>query len=261
MRNIISKSLVLIAGLLSLTSCLGDGDDTYKFTDEFAYITVGSDGKKYAATRTKYISHSNIDALSAGDCVIANFGFGADNAIENIGFNADYFDYNDDLWFRASRQIIGQVSPIDTTALVTTDSVFNSITIPEGFYDPGNYFGNRWLATFSYKGWDGETPPKIEVFFDPNSQYDLQGRPLEFSSEKIIDIRMRRYGGGAAGTEKTISRKDVIDFSDIKSQLKEYKDNNTVYLRFRYHRVSNLPNTTHALYLTIQNNSVFFLYE
>ena len=246
--------IIVMCGVL-LSSCLGDSDSSTETNSEFACITT-LNGVKYAATRYGYVHHSDINTLQDGDCVLAAFKYKTNNDTQ-VGHVAEYFTITDK--FSNASQLRPMVTEVDTIALTRSDSAFTELGIPY-YYNPDDYLQGRWLMAYKCKVRDKETLPSIEVYYDSNKQFDLNGKPLD-KSEKIIDIRMKRYNNGTGDMDKSETAFDVIDFRMIKQLFETDKDENkVVYLRFRYHKLDSNGKYADRISLTNKDQTVFFRY-
>ncbi|MBK5721649.1 hypothetical protein JGH11_12280 [Dysgonomonas sp. Marseille-P4677] len=227
-------SVFAIACLMS--SCLGDGDSSYSSTREFTYIYQDEYGKKYAVTTAGYITHSNIDALIAGNCYYIAYKI-------TTGTGTGIFQAE-------SVEVLDKGKPIPSSELrfiepysdiPNRNDTITPLSLQIGAWSPGTTIGDNWEIGYKVNLKEDEKV-KAYFYFDPEGQKKEDGTELE-KNQIIIDVRFAyidRNEAAVATSAENLTAVGVLEelrrtnyFTPVYDSDKDYAN---VAVRFRYQK-------------------------
>jgi len=236
-KNFFKVLLAGVAIMMAFTSCLDDGDGGSMSADNtFAYVSSVNSGTQFVA----YSPYGMIplwiagqsDGLRAGDCAFVSYKYKNENWASEY-YAADYINVNEERIFRKEDQTNAGLGSFNTEGLddnknyflkIPTSGSANSLIIL------GEGGGDRWYFAYSYPKRESDQDAKLLLTFDPEKHV------TNTNGEVIIDFQLQKQGSEGEGDIKTASVATVIDFTELKLILRQYRDSEDMLkVKFRYY--------------------------
>lgn len=214
--------LAVLSAVLFFSSCLGSGDRSYIGNNEYSYITQTDNGTVYARTLAGYfITSSKISLLTPGTTAFITYQVTEETETIPMGEHAVIYKV----------AIGAEPIAIDQTVLQMMDAPKTDTVYFESLMEPlfaqNEYFGDRWLFPYTYKGKKGEN---YTVRFYKASQEEPSS-----NNEVLIDVRLVKTGTPESGaTEKIEGDYVTVNMSMLRGISTSADDK--VNIKFRYFR-------------------------
>lgn len=222
--------LLLVSTVIFLSSCLDSGSQSIIGTQEPSYITSGMMGTTYARTQRGYlITGPQIQTLTPGRIALLSY---------QITEESEQVTVEDGI-IASKVQLSREPEILDQTDLMMLEAPeeenpLNFETIREPLYAPNEYFGDRWIFSYTYKAKKGEN---FSAKFYLASEEDAEAA----DSDVLIDVRLEKSGTSESGAAEKIEGQNlVVDMSYIRAAMSnKVNANNKLYIKFRYYRSDN----------------------
>ncbi len=229
------SSVFFVAVLMS--SCLGDGDNSYEIGEAFAYINQ-EDGIKYASTSIGPVvgPSDQMSGLTVGQCYYIAFKVNTDAS--SGYYTAEYINVLNNGKALTRSSIFTNYKPYkNLPENVQSDSIhISSLSVKE--YSPYEaYYKDNWVLSYSVPNLKEDDTVDAYFYYDAENQFDKEGTEGGFSKNQIIiDVRFIKKEGNGDGTAATRSFTSVGNFNSLRSFTPSYgtEEGVAVYIKFRF---------------------------
>jgi len=231
MKSITKKIslLLVLSSVLLLSSCLDSGENSYIGNQEPSYVTQGkTTGVIYARTIAGYlITSPKIELLTPG--TIALISYQVTEESENVIVDDNI----------VARKVVIAAEPetLNQTQLQLSAAPIDVLgekfeTLREPIYASNEYFGDRWIFSYTFKIKKGEN---VKTYFYKASNEDAEAQDCDV----LIDVRLEKLGSPESGAaEKLEGDNIVVDFSSIRMNMADKaNDQGNLSIKFRYYRL------------------------
>lgn len=224
-----SNLILLVIIATTLSSCIGNTENTMSATNEFAVVKQGTNGLLYLTPASNInITWDGINKYIAGDALVVSYEVGSDNFVNTNTIKANYVNVSET--YPMSSQKVVTATIADTSVNVKNQEGLSALEVLSS--SPiASLFNDRWLIAYSYFIKEGESLD-LNFFYDKTKQELKTGVELPANSV-IIDIITTKKGEAIGSSASKATKNIVVNFSSLRNILaKDMSGNVIVYFRF-----------------------------
>lgn len=243
MKTFLIKVFSVLFAAILLSSCLGDSDNYYEISEDFAYIKYDEKEGKYAVTaRMGYVKSDVVDRLDVGRAYYVSYKVSystTSNFLEAESFDLVRKDPVPQAKFEVGEPYANVVEHLREDSIHPTSVEIGAWSAYKEYID------DNWEIKYNILKKEDD---KIDAYyyFDPSAQEEVPGVPLG-ENQIIVDVRfVKSEKSGNAEEEKNERLYAISSLSQIRDKFVpdytkgESFENGTkaveVLVKFRYIR-------------------------
>ena len=224
-KKLLKLGFLLSTVVVMFSSCLGDGESTFKMQGDYAYIRKVN-GTMYAYTN------------KGGTCTSTDAAFQSiqDGSFVQMSYKVGGVGSNGVSVFK-EWSVTTMYAPADQAQLqegLPEETIENEVyptSLDIFLWTRGNYFGDRWMFNVGYKLGEDETIRPIFYYDESN---------IDDTDKVTLDVRFVKEGNGGNATSRSelfvANLSKFRDYYPISWSGSKEKD---VLIRFRYNKSDN----------------------